>query len=1042
MLEVGAMPLLGALGFTTVDAVECRPLVAAATLRDAQQPVSLLVAPWGERLDGYWSQAIRDSLNRGAAWCVLFNGTHLRVLHAARVFSRRYLEFDLDLAADDEDTAAALRAVVNVAAFSATNESGQTSLAALVTASEQHRAAVCRSLRDGVLEASTVLLQALAERSAATIGAAEAFAQALTVVYRVLFLCFAEARALVPLWHPVYLRSYSLERLRDRALAGRTAGLWDTLRAISRLAHAGCRAGDLRVTPFNGRLFAPAYAPMVERRGLDDAAACRALVALSTRPSAQREGRQAIDYRDLGVEQLGAVYETLLDYTPTVRREGKTRRSRVTASLEPGSGIRKATGSFYTPPSITSYLIRRTLGPLVADATPEQILDLRILDPAMGSGAFLVGACTYLADAYERALIRAGGCHPRDIGQAEQATIRRTIAERCLYGVDLNPTAVQLARLSLWLVTLAADRPLSFLDHHLRVGDSIVGTWIHELRRPPARRYAERPLPLFDGAGAAADICGVLPSRFRLTHVPSDTAAEVRAKERLLASLSERGSVLTRWKRVANLWCAHWFSRRPANPRLFSALCDHILTGRSVLAPELARAWLEPLDERAESGGFFHWELEFPEVFFAADGTRRADAGFDAIIGNPPWEMVRADPRAGGTAEPLRRDVVRFTREAGLYTAQSDGHANQYQIFLERAIALSRPAGRLGLVLPAGLASDHGSAALRRHLFTHCAVESIVGFDNRRAVFPIHRSVRFLLLSAVAGVAPGVTCCRFGEVDPQALDRLDEKPLDDRSAFPVQLTPALLERLSGRDLTIPDLRSPMDLAIAERAAALFPPLGSADSWHARFGRELNATDDRHHIGPRGRGMPVLGGRHVEPFRARLDEAEGSIARRTATRLLGERVGRVRLAYRDVASAGNRVTLIAALLPAGCVSTHTLLCLKTPLVPDEQHFLCALFNSLVVNYLVRLRVSTHVTTAIVERLPIPSRVDAGLRFDDIAALGRNLARRPDPDDLARLNALVARLYELSAADFDFVLETFPLVPAGDRRRAAHMYRQIA
>src|SRR5438132_1942210 len=151
-----------------------------------------------------------------------------------------------------------------------------------------------------------------------------------------------------------------------RDLAGRprgAPGFWAALRATSRLRHTGCRAGDLKVTPFNGRLFAPSRTPLAERRGLDDEAARRAVLALSTRPAADRAGRERIAYRDLGVEQLGAVYETLLDYEPRIDKGS--------VSLRPGSGVRKATGTFYTPQPIADYLVRRTLGPLVRDATPE-----------------------------------------------------------------------------------------------------------------------------------------------------------------------------------------------------------------------------------------------------------------------------------------------------------------------------------------------------------------------------------------------------------------------------------------------------------------------------------------------------------------------------------------------------------------------------------------------------------------------------------------------------------------------------------------------
>ena len=159
---------------------------------------------------------------------------------------------------------------------------------------------------------------------------------------------------------PVYRESYSLDGLRAAAeRPGPAPGLWDALRAISRLAHAGCRAGDLRVTPFNGRLFSPSRTPLAERRDLDDEAARRALLALATRADGRPRGRERIAYRDLGVEQLGAVYETLLDYEPRIAAmpasSSRARRSPCRDVDAPGSGRRKATGTFYTPQPIAQY---------------------------------------------------------------------------------------------------------------------------------------------------------------------------------------------------------------------------------------------------------------------------------------------------------------------------------------------------------------------------------------------------------------------------------------------------------------------------------------------------------------------------------------------------------------------------------------------------------------------------------------------------------------------------------------------------------------
>ena len=1041
-----AAPLFSALGFDAPAMIAFTGDVIAATLRplDGTRPIAMLTAPWGEPRDALWRAAVTQAAQRQASWCLIFNGLHLRLVDAKRLYARRYLEIDLDLAIDHAESFAVLMRLFSASTLAAADEDPQ-SLHALVTASDRHAAGVCRSLRDGVLAASAEILRALIAGRKPAAPAQDSFEQALTIVYRMLFLLFAEARALVPLWHPIYRESYSLEGLRDAAEHHQTPGLWDALRAIARLAHAGCRAGDLQVTPFNGRLFAPARTPLAERRDLDDGAARRAIVALSTRPAADRAGRERIAYRDLGVEQLGAVYETLLDYEPRIARGA--------VSLEPGSGVRKATGTFYTPQPIADYVVRRTLGPLVRDAGPEQILQLRVVDPAMGSGAFLVAACRFLARAYEAALLRAGGCHATDIGDAERAGMRRAVAERCLYGVDINPMAVQLARLSLWLATLAADRPLSFLDHRLQAGDSLLGVWLASLRHPPSTtraRAASATLPLFGDEAAAPALRQALPIRFSLEVEPNDTLAQVRAKERAFADLTDRDAALSRWKRIAHLWCAAWFADagHAVPPSAFGALSDAVLTGESALPARTRAQYLDAAEAIGHQRRLFHWELEFPEVFFDRDGARRPHAGFDAVIGNPPWDMIRADSGAADArsrARPGTTAVLRFTRDAGIYAAQSDGHANRYQLFVERAIALTRSGGRLGLVLPSGLATDHGSAPLRRLLLSRCSVDAIVGLDNQRGVFPIHRGVRFLLVTASAGAVTDRIACRLNVDDPAELESIGDEASVDR--FPLTVSPAVLERISGPGLALPNLQGAIDLAIVERAAALFPPLGSAGGWAIHFGRELNASDDRDSLRPAGTPvprraaswLPVVEGKHVSPFHADLDLARHRIAVADARRILkSDRHGRARVAYRDVASATNRMTLIAAVLPGGCVSTHTLFCLRTPLAAEAQHLLCGLFNSFVVNYLVRMRVTTHVTTGTVEQLPVPLADASPAVCREIAALARLLARRPNRSALARLNARVAWLYQLSAAEFAHVLDTFPLIPRDDRDETLRVF----
>ncbi|MGE3959099.1 MAG: N-6 DNA methylase [Vicinamibacterales bacterium] len=1037
LVEVAVHPLVALLGMRVGSNTTLVGDAACLRGHAGNTRVIWLVTPWGASMDGYWRRAVGEAHQADAAWCLIFNGRQLRLLHASGLHPGRHAQIDVEVAADELLAASTLALIFSADALGIGTD-GRSPLETLIAESDRHGTAVCRSLRDGVLEASTEVLRALATRERRMPPPA-IFEQALTIVYRLLFLLFAEARGLVPSWHPVYRESYSLDGLCDAALEKETVGLWDALRAVARLAHAGCRAGDLTVTAFNGRLFSPSRTPLAERHDLDDAAAGRALVVLSTRRSDDGRGRERISYADLGVEQLGAVYEALLDYEPHVER-GPSRRVRQ-VELRPGSGVRKATGTFYTPQPLVSYLVRDTLAPLTRNASPDAILALRVLDPSMGSGAFLVGACRFLAAAYERACVEAGRFHATDIGPAERAAMRRLVAERCLFGVDVNPTAVQLARLSIWLTTLAAERPLTFLDHHLRSGDSLAGAWLSHLRTPPRRKATAGALPLFDEAAADA-LQGILPVRFRLASGPNDTAAQVREKERALAALVAPESPLARWSTIADLWCGAWLASPPLPPAAFADLSEVVLGGRSALPGSTARSLLASTRTEGRGRRLFHWELEFPEVFFDERGARRPDAGFDAVLGNPPWDMIRADGKADRAAQRTgTAALVRFARESGTYGVKPDGQVNRYQLFVERAVALSRPGGRIGLVLPSGVLSDSGSAGLRRFVFSRCAVDRLVGFDNRRGTFPIHRGVRFVLLSAVAGQTTRETWCRFGETGTTQLEgaATDEGPVP--GWFPIRLTPELLERISGADRSVPDLRSPRDLAILERAHARFPRLGDACGWHARFGRELNVTEDRSLLGT-GRGtVPVLEGKSIEPFRARPEIARWRIDPSDADRRLGSRWHAGRLAYRDVASAGNRQTLIAAILPARSVSTHTLFCLRNAWPVASQHLLCALFNSLVVNFLVRMRVSVHVTTALVEQLPIPTEDDLGPWARELSTHAVALQQSPNSARLARVNAIVAHVYQLSAGELTHVLSTFPLVPADERQATVEAYRRL-
>ena len=410
--DVALLPIVDLLGLKLVRRIEddrsCRLELAAGD----QSGLIAVAASWGQPLERVWRAAILGAVGADARWCLCCNGQVLRIVDARRTWSRDYLEFDLPLLAREAEAQSVLWVVAHADAFS-----GQPArLDTVVTLSRHHGVQVCRALGAGVLDALEVLLSALTRGGRQP--PARLWEQSLTVLYRVLFLLFAEARGLVPLWHPLYRERYSLEAIVTVLLKGRSyKGLWRAIQAISRMAHAGCTAGELRVTAFNGRLFAPAAGGGIRQH------------------TAQRSRHGPNGHR----------LEQHADQSTRRPRQDPLPRSRCRAAwcrLRAGAGvrtdtadgptpltrtrdIRKSSGSFYTPRAVTTFLVRRTLEPLVRGRTADEILALRVLNPAMGSGAFLVAACRYLASAAEEALIEEGRWQAHDVTQADRVALRR-----------------------------------------------------------------------------------------------------------------------------------------------------------------------------------------------------------------------------------------------------------------------------------------------------------------------------------------------------------------------------------------------------------------------------------------------------------------------------------------------------------------------------------------------------------------------------------------------------------------------------------------
>jgi hypothetical protein len=1020
VFDLVAMPLCARLGFRAGGLATARHGLTARLLTPRGRAVGLHVLGWrgwAARPPALWRDAVAIARAHHAEWCLVLAPPHLSIVPARGHASRRTLDFTFPDALDP-GASGILLTLAHASAFE------QDVLHNWLADAAHYQARLHADLRTGVVEALHALTRVLRRR---TRRPPTAFDESLTLVYRILFLLFAESRALVPIHHPIYREAYTLTGLCEDTMHARSLGLWDALAAITSLSRTGGQVDSLRVFPFNGHLFSKHAAPSLEtgrrparptqRSRARDEALSRTLLALGTR--AGTAGRLPLHYGDFGVEQLGAVYERVLDLDPdTVTNTGATARR-----ARGHSAARKDSGTFYTPQSIAELTIRRTLGPLIDGASSDRILTLRIVDPSMGSGAFLVAALRYLADAYERALIAEGRFIPLEIDNGRRADFRRLVAQRCLYGVDNNPVAVQVARLSLWLATLAHGKPLGFLDHRLRVGNSLLGTTPDTISRPSAAR--DHTMPLFDEVGED------LPGSIRLLSTPLTAMANepdesvdvVRGKERQWARLAGAEGPAARWQTAMHLWCARWSwpgSSRPPSATELSAAIASIVQGKDHVAGGHVARWAAAATSTAQARGYFHWPVEFADVFYDTTGHPRSDAGFDAVIGNPPWEMLRRDAQSnranqGGSG---RDPLVTFVRESGLFPHCRTGHINLYQPFVDRALQLVHARGRVGLVLPWGFAVDDGSSALRRLLVDSGALDTVIGFDNARGLFPIHRGLRFVVAtmrsprSMRQEAEPACAMrARFGVLTAEETDAIPEpgEPEED-AALPIRLDPDTAVMLGGPTRRLLDLRHAADVAWVAHMRR-FPALGTPGGWNVSFSRELNASDDRPLFEPRRAddGLLVAEGKHIAPFRFDRRAPVWVVdAKRASARLPDRRFSRDRLAYRDVSGVGNTHALVAAIIPAGVITTHTLFCLRTALPLEQQHFLCGLFNSRVLDRLVRLEMGGHVTTSLVENLPVPLWTGAPLQRE-IAALAADLRDAWSPVLLERLNATVRSIY---------------------------------
>ena len=683
----------------------------------------------------------------------------------------------------------------------------------------------------------------------------------LTLLYRLLFLMYAEDRRLLPTEHPAYsgislrnLRQDISERLSaNPAFIPGVATYWPRLQALFQRIDAGEPAAAL--PPYNGGLFGSERPELLHHVALSDESVSHIINDLGAAKADGSASQILINFRDLSVTQLGTLYESLLERRPVIHN------GQVEVQLQPLA--RKDTGSYYTPPELVSLIVEQTLEPLVreraerfrqlsqtlasdtrtlesrrkqlAEADPaEACLELKILDPAMGSGHFLVAALDYLVSAVDRLIGDAAGmaewlpdgapyvsplqtrieniraqieedaeAHGWQVNPehlTDQAIIRRIALKRCIYGVDLNPLAVELAKMSLWLHSFTAGAPLSFLDHHLRCGDSLVGAWL-EKTGDDIRTASQGTFANYVFASMSAAIAGIR----HIEQINDADIAEVKESTEQYGQVTETVEPVRRMLNffAALRWLASGSNDRPLALRQPSQL-------RRQLGDDGTRAvewWiLQDYDAQLnllqygpdaiqdtdrQSGNFdhagfslfadlwresqrlaaerrmLHWELEFPEVFDSTLAPSRA--GFDAVIGNPPWERVKlqevewfqpetrrpdiatvapAARRRGMIAQletdgdPLHQDysealqlseaMIRYGRASGDYPDLGGGDTNLYRLFVERAVRVVKANGLVGLLTPSGIYADRSAARFFGYITTARRLLALYDFENRR----------------------------------------------------------------------------------------------------------------------------------------------------------------------------------------------------------------------------------------------------------------------------------------------------------------------
>ena len=868
---------------------------------------------------------VQEFINRssGHRWAVVSNGLRFRILRDNQALSRQsFLEFDLEaMFAGEVYSDFVLLWLIAHATRLNPREAGRPETCWLEDwtklADEQGTRAL-GDLRGGVERALQILGEGFTSHPKNTtlrdalrtgqVKLADFHGQLLRVVYRLIFLFVAEDRTLdgQALLHPRddadaahaarlrFADYYGTARLREMAAkikGSRHGDLWYQFQILD-----GALSGDAAFAAAREHLALPALGSFLwdpaSTAALNDAELTNHDFLEALRNLAfTRQGKvlRPVDYRNLGAEELGGVYESLLALTPQISADG----ARFTFAEFAGNE-RKTSGSYYTPDSLVQCLLDSALDPVVEEAIKSKtgveaenaILALKVCDPAVGSGHFLVGAAHRLARHLARVRALAQGeSEPSPV--LYQHALRDVIGH-CLYGVDVNPMAAELCRVSLWLEALEPGKPLSFLDHHIRVGNSLLGATPELIaaglpddaftaiegddkkvcaalkKRNKQEREGQQDMLHLMVAEPSAEYNSIEAQTRGIDQAPGDTLDEIQRKaeqfHRLVVSPEYRHR-----QHVADAWCAAFVWRKQASASFESITTDtlrRLATDPQALAPAQA-AEVERLSGHYQ---VFHWNLAFPEVF--------AKGGFDCVLGNPPWEKVKLQEReffanldpaiaSARTAADRKRligehrsadspvwrlyihqlefdtKLSRFYRQCGRFPLTASGEANTYSLFAELAVQLISPHGTAGQILKTGIVNAVENVEFFQEMVRARRLWVVRDFKNWLGWFPdVGYHERFSLVT-ITGSARTVTCTyAFNCLDVEearAYDKVYELSHDE-------------VRLLNPNLPVcPVFSTRRDKELTCTVYRRFPPLvlevANRNQWGVQYQRMFDMTAD-------------------------------------------------------------------------------------------------------------------------------------------------------------------------------------------------------